>query len=110
MSDYIEFYGTKKYSKISPRVINPKNLPYNNYLDKYTDTTIYFLSLGNAEGIRAEENNVFQPSVTDSLDYFTEFMHIEQNPMDALFYTFHNDPVESNFLTGIQERVGIGGS
>ena len=95
--DYIEFYGTRNYSKISSREINPNNLPYNNYLDKYTDTTIYFLTWGIQNGKRAEEINVFQPAVTDSLTYFTSFTHLEENPMDALFYTFHSDLVESQF-------------
>jgi hypothetical protein len=95
--DYIEFYGTKNYSKISPRVINPKNMPYNNYLDKYTDTTIYFLTWGTAEGLRAKENNLFQSSAIDTLTYFTSTTHIEQNPMDILFNTFHSDLVESQF-------------
>lgn len=96
-NDYIEYYGTKNYSKISPRVINPNNLPYNNYLDKYTDTTIYFLTWGVNNGLRAAEVNVFQPSVSDTLTHFTSFTHLEENPMDALFYTFHNDLVESQF-------------
>ncbi len=96
-SDYIEFYGTKNYSKISPRVINPNDMAYNNYLDKYTDTTIYFLTWGTTDGQRAKENNIFQSSVTDSLDYFTSTIHVEDNPRDALHYTFHSDLVESQF-------------
>lgn len=95
--DYIEFYGTKNYSKISPRVINANNQPYNNYLDKYTDTTFYFLTWGSTDGIRAKEITVYQPSVLDSLTYYTQFIHSEKNEMDALFYTFHNDLVESQF-------------
>lgn len=95
--DYIEFYGTVNYSKISARVINANSQPYNNYLDKYTDTTIYFLTWGNNNGLRAREKNTFYPSLTDTISYYTSFQHQEQNPMDALFYTFHNDLVESQF-------------
>ena len=95
--DYIEFYGTMNYSKLSARVINPNNLPYNNYLDKYTDTTMYFLTWGIQNGKRAEEINTFQPSVTDSLTYYTSFTHSEDNPMDALFYTFSSDLVADQF-------------
>ncbi len=95
--DYIEFYGTKNYSKISPRVINAKSQPYNNYLDKYTDTTIYFLTWGASNGLRAQINSTFQSTVTDTINYFTSFSHLEENPMDALFYTFHDDLVESQF-------------
>lgn len=95
--DYIEFYGTKNYSKISARILNENNQPYNNYLDKYTDTTIYFLTWGTQDGIRANNKNVFQLSATDTVTYYTKFIHQEQNIMDALFYTFHNDLVESQF-------------
>lgn len=96
-TDYIEFFGTKNYSKISPRVINPNNLPYNNLLDKYTDTTIYFLRWGSFEGQRISEKNIFQPSILDSLDHFTFLAHLEEEPSDVMFYTFHNDLVESQF-------------
>lgn len=96
-SDYIEFYGTKNYSKISPRVINPNNKPYNDYLDKYTDTTIYFLTWNISDGQRTKVNDFFQPLVMDTINYFTNVIHIEQNPMDVLFYTFHPDLVESQF-------------
>lgn len=96
-NDFIEFYGTKNYSKISARVINPNNKPYNNYLDKYTDTTIYFLTWNIQNGKRAKSIDTFIPSVTDSLTYYTSFAHFEENIMDALFYTFHNDLVESQF-------------
>ncbi len=95
--DYIEFYGTKNYSKISPRVINPDKQPYNNYLDKYTDTAFYFLTWDATNGKRAKENTTYQPSIPDSLTYYTSFIHSEKNEMDALFYTFHNDLVESQF-------------
>ncbi|OGU61102.1 MAG: hypothetical protein A2315_02935 [Ignavibacteria bacterium RIFOXYB2_FULL_35_12] len=95
--NYIEFYGTKNYSRISPRVINPNNKPYNNFLDKYTDTTFYFLTWGTAEGQRAKEKIFFHSAVNDSQTYFTNFVHIEQNPRDALHYTFHSDLVESQF-------------
>lgn len=95
--DYIEFYGTINYSKISARVINANNQPYNNYLDKYTDTTIYFLTWGTTNGLRAQEKNIFYPSLTDTVSYYTSFTHQEQNPMDALFYTFHENDVENHF-------------
>lgn len=95
--DYIEFFGTKNYSKISPRIINANNQPYNNYLDKYTDTTIYFLTWNTQNGLRAKSNNTFITSLSDTLTHFTQFMHYEENIMDALFYTFHNDLVESQF-------------
>lgn len=96
-NDFIEFFGTKNYSKISARVINPNDKPYNNYLDKYTDTTVYFLTWNIQNGKRAKSIDTFVSSLTDSLTHYTSFAHFEENIMDALFYTFHNDLVESQF-------------
>lgn len=42
--DYIEFYGTKNYSKNDYHTINSDNQPYNTFLNIYTDTTYYFLT------------------------------------------------------------------
>lgn len=93
-NDYIEFYGTKNYSKISARIINPY-LPYNDYLNKYSDTTIYFLTWNTLNGLRTEEINIYNSAVTDSINYYTFFNHLEENPFDVLFYTFHDDLVTS---------------
>ncbi len=40
-NDYIQFYGTLNYPEISHRVINNPDEPYNEYLDRYSDTTFF---------------------------------------------------------------------
>jgi len=75
-------------------------------LDKYTDTTIYFLTWGATDGLRAKENDIFQ--ILDNritIGYYTSFSHVEQNPMEYLPYTFHPDRVESQFPFWIQVRL-----
>lgn len=80
-NDYIEFYGTKHYSKISPRIVNQDGAPYNNFLDKYTDTTYYFLTWGNGTGKRMQEQDNFSDQAGDTLNYYTYFSHVEENTM-----------------------------
>ncbi len=80
-NDYIEFYGHKNYSKISARIINSIGKPYNEYLNKYTDSTIYFLTWGNTNGKRVSVNNNFITGLTDTLNYYNHFEHVEENLM-----------------------------
>lgn len=54
-SDYIQFYGTLNYPKISHRIINAPNEQYNEYLNRYSDTTLYFFNLGTK---RWKENSI----------------------------------------------------
>jgi hypothetical protein len=57
-SDYVEFFGTRNFSKISPKILNADNEEYNEYLNRYTDTTFYFLTWGGA--LMEEELILFQ--------------------------------------------------
>ncbi|MGE5680816.1 MAG: C25 family cysteine peptidase [Bacillota bacterium] len=78
-SDFIEFYGKKNYSKISARLINPSGSAYNNYMNKYSDTSIYFLTWGSSPGRRVSETGIFPDGIKDTLNYYTFAEHIEQN-------------------------------
>ncbi|MGE5399922.1 MAG: C25 family cysteine peptidase [Ignavibacteriales bacterium] len=80
-NDYIEFYGTKHYSKISSRKNNPNGTPYNNYMDQYSDTTYYFLGWGGIRGKRIPVQNNITEKPTDTLKYYTDFAHVEMNTM-----------------------------
>ena len=42
--DFIEFYGTKNYASGNYRIVNEHNEPYSEYIDRYSDTTIYWLT------------------------------------------------------------------
>ena len=78
--DYIEFYGHKNYNPISPRIVNPDSLPYNELMDRFTDTTIYFLTWGYQAGIRAAAVDAAPVAgITDTLNYYNELIHFEQN-------------------------------
>ena len=80
-TDYIEFWGSKNYSKISHHLINDDNHDYNEYLNRYTDTTFYFLTWGGSNGRRALLSNNFMAGLTDTLRYYNQKLHFEKNTM-----------------------------
>lgn len=91
-NDYIQFYGTLNYPDISHRVINAPDKQYNEYLDRYSDTTFYFLTWGLQDGARIQSQSSFTSGLTDSLDYFNYMEHIESN---RLFQNFYTDEVNN---------------
>ena len=90
-SDYVEFFGTRNFSKISPKIINTGNEEYNEYLNRYTDTTIYFLTWGTTNGKRAYSLSNLASGISDTLNYFSSVIHHEPNLM--LQYLNINDAV-----------------
>lgn len=78
-NDYIQFFGTLNYPKISYREINPPDKPYNEYLNRYTDTTFYFLTWGMQDGQRIKSSNSFVAGLPDTLNYYMSFTHVENN-------------------------------
>jgi hypothetical protein len=92
-SDYIEFYGKKNYGAISARIVNPDSLPYNEYMNPYSDTSVYFLTWGAKSGMRSAIVPTAISSATDSLTYFTQFSHYEA---DTLYQPAVNDNILRN--------------
>jgi hypothetical protein len=91
-SDYVEFYGTRNFSKISPKILNNDNEEYNEYLNRYTDTTFYFLTWGGTTNVkRAYSISTEAIGISDTLSYFTSVIHQEPNTM--LQYLNINDEV-----------------
>ena len=76
-ADFIEFYATKNYSKKSYRTINANGVPYNNFMNIYTDTSYYFLTWGNKKGKRIPLSNASYQTIADTLDYHTAIEHFE---------------------------------
>lgn len=75
-TDYIEFPAQKNYTN-RHRIINHSE-PYNEYLNRYTDTTWYWLTWGKMDGKRLEKNSA-NLSSSDTLFSYTEVIHIEEN-------------------------------
>lgn len=82
-SDYIIFYGNKNYSRKNYRLINSKNEEYREFLDRFTDTTYYFLTWGKSNGLRIPNTNSFI-NTSDTVDYYKSFSHVEEN--QVLFF------------------------
>lgn len=90
--DYIQFYGTLNYPKISHRIINQPNQPYNEYLNRYSDTTFYFLTWNKQNGLRIPVQTDYVNGLSDSLKYYRYFEHVENN---ILFQNCYTDEVEN---------------
>lgn len=78
INDYIEFFGEKNYPEISHRVINSQNEDYNEFLNRYTDSSFYFLTWNQNDGKRISiQNNTFNSS--DTIGFYKNFIHVESN-------------------------------
>jgi len=76
--DYIEFVGIKNYGG-NHRTINDYNTPYNEFIDRYSDTTIVWLTWGKNEGKRIPKLNVRHGSAATTVNYYNHFIHEERN-------------------------------
>ncbi len=78
-TDFIEFYGTKNYASGNYRILNEHNQPYSEYIDRYSDTTIYWLTWNGSLGLRPDTSNHLVQGIQDTLIYYTNISHYEQN-------------------------------
>lgn len=79
-SDYIEFFGIRNYGDKNYREPAAYGEPYKEYLDRYSDTTAYWLTWDGEEGQRIDSTTNFSNVPSDTLDFYDEFLHFEQNP------------------------------
>ena len=75
---YIEFAGKRNYGSKNYRSIATGNDEYAEYLNRYTDTSAYWLAWGGVDGQRVATNSG-TPAVSDTLDWYTEVVHLETN-------------------------------
>ena len=83
-NDFIEFYGSKNYGDKDYRSIAPSGQRYKEFIDRYTDTTAYWLTWDGDPGKRVDTVLTTQGVASDSIDYYDEFLHYEKN----LWYDF----------------------
>ena len=88
-NDYVEFYGEKNYSATNYRQINSSNQDYNEYLNRYTDSSYYFLTWDISNGIRIPVQNI-NPTAADTIKFYNDFTHVENNTM---FQNQNNDEI-----------------
>lgn len=76
-ADYIEFTATRNYNK-HYRKPNTQNDMYVDYLNKYSDSTVFFLTWGGSNGKRIIEKST-EPGLSDTVLHYTYFEHRETN-------------------------------
>ncbi len=77
-SDYVEFVGERNYGG-HHRELSPYGKPYNEYLGRYTDTTVYWLTWTGENGKRVKLVTSNNSSTADTLKYYDEIIHLEFN-------------------------------
>ncbi len=77
-SDFIEFVGLRNMGG-RHRELGKYGHPYNEYLDRYTDTTSYWLAFSNSNGKRVAVTRSNLSNVADTLKYYLELIHYEKN-------------------------------
>ncbi|MBX2975913.1 MAG: T9SS type A sorting domain-containing protein [Ignavibacteriaceae bacterium] len=77
--DFVEFVGIRNMGG-KHRELNEFGKPYTEYLDQYSDTTVYWLTWGVEDGLRVENSiNASTTSSIDTIKYYHELIHYERN-------------------------------
>ncbi len=79
-NDYIEFLGVRNYGAKDYRTPAIYGQPYKEYLNLYSDTTAYWLTWDGEIGQRIDTLSIFSGVAQDTIDYYDQFFHFEQNP------------------------------
>ena len=94
-ADYIELPALRNYGAKDYRSIPSGSDEYPQYLDRYTDTSAYWLTWGGSKGLRMDSSGIVPPS-TDTLNWYTELVHVEENHQlqfaDGSDEVFRQDP------------------
>ncbi len=81
---YLEFPALRNYTGLHRIITTALSQQYNEYLNRYTDSTILWLTWGTPNGLRLNQNPV-NSATTDTLKTYTAFIHMEvQGPYPGL--------------------------
>ncbi len=78
-TDFIEFYSERNYDSTNYRQIGSLGQDYMNFMDRYSDTAVVWLSWGGTNGKRCVIQNSVLPASTDTLASHLVRMHFEQD-------------------------------
>ncbi len=76
--DFIEFAGKQNMGD-NYRETSKNGETYKDYYNRYSDTTIYWLSWDGSNGLRVSSQPTTTKLVIDTLEYYSELIHIEKN-------------------------------
>ena len=78
-NDYIEFFGSRNWGD-NYREISTGSEPYKNYLNRYSDTTVYWLTWDPLlPANRIDSLYLNQQTSVDTLEHYTEIVHYERD-------------------------------
>lgn len=77
-NDFIEFAGQRNKGD-KYREVSMSGEPYKEYFNRYSDTTIYWLTWNGTAGLRASIQFTITNQSADILNYYSELIHIEKN-------------------------------
>ncbi|OGU65159.1 MAG: hypothetical protein A2W30_00060 [Ignavibacteria bacterium RBG_16_36_9] len=77
--DFIEFWSERNYGKGDHKEIVSVGEDYVNYLDRYSDTSIVWLSWDGNDGRRIHIQNTSISGLTDTLFTHKAFIHLEED-------------------------------
>ena len=95
--DHIEFWATKNYGSTDYRTLVPMGEEYLEYMNRYTDTTIVWLTWDGENGERMLIQNTYTSGLTDSITTHLVKIHLEQNKL-LWYYGFVQPRVQLPFL------------
>lgn len=78
-TDYIEFLGERNMGSSDYRTPNAYGVPYNEYYDRFTDTTVYWITWNRSTGKRVRTAPQTLGITADTLKTYTELVHQEQD-------------------------------
>nr|MBP8976840.1 hypothetical protein [Bacteroidota bacterium] len=90
--DYIEFPALKNYGEKNYRQIPASNEEYPEYMNRYTDTSYYWLTWGGERGKRLMTNEGV--TAGDTLTWYTEKIHVEK---DEWLLPIGNDDIQNQY-------------
>jgi hypothetical protein len=110
--DYVEFLGKRNYGDARYREVAPYGSSYFEYLNLYSDTTIYWLNWSGSDGQRIDTTLQVFGLIADTLQYYDELIHSEQNK----YWDFSliggdlrkNDPAIYENETWNEGNLGVG--
>lgn len=94
--DYVEFYAEKNYGVDSYRNLNGVGKPNNEYISKYGEETILWLTWEGNNGKRIQINDGIVNKDLKTVDFEFEIMHYEPN---NIFIYYYSDIVQQQFYT-----------
>lgn len=103
-TDYVEFSAERNYTG-KQRILTTGNTEYNEYLNRYTDSTIFWLTFSSGNGLRLPSNPTLVQT-QDTLKNYIDFRHLENNSF--LQFTSGDVVLQQNPLLTSQDVWGWG--